>query len=187
MSFETDTTVFGVDWGTVDEKYNWLAVDRDGAVYAYTHEPAGTTDVCWQYYDNPYKKISMLGVDWFSSDWKTMIAERPKQQTTKQDVNTQGVSKGHKHHKEMLQYAQDAAVHKEPWKLWEWRDSYYDWGNLTTNPIWRTDMEYRRKPQTVTITIPEDVAIDFTNLIIVSDAGNAVRVAIQEALNKRCD
>lgn len=174
----SENIVFGVDWNTVDKKYNWLAVDKDGAVYAYSVKPSGHSVSCWNYEDSvggcDYRgRYNLYPVE----SWTTMLAERPKQESPK----------GHKHHKEMLQYAQDAAVHKEPWKLWEWRDDYFDWTTLSANPVWALCAEYRRKPQTVTITIPEDVAIAFTSLILVSDAGKAVSVAIQEALNKRYD
>lgn len=173
----SENIVFGVDWNTVDKKYNWLAVDGSGAVYAYSVKPSGCISNCWDYNNfEGYKYQGRYALS-PSEDWTTMIAERPKQESPK----------GHKHHKEMLLYAQDAAVHKEPWKLWEWRDDYFDWTTLSGNPVWNVNGEYRRKPQTVTITIPEDVAIDFTKLVIVSDAGKAVSVAIQEALNKRCD
>ncbi len=174
----SENVVFGVDWNTVDKKYNWLAVDKDGSVYAYVDKPSGHGHCVWNYLDEGHLQPYVADYKIASGeDWTTMIAERPKQESPK----------GHKHHKEMLLYAQDAAIHKEPWKLWEWRDDYFDWTTLSANPVWALNGEYRRKPQTVTITIPEDVAIGFTNLILVSDAGKAVSVAIQEALNKRYD
>lgn len=125
----SENVVFGVDWNTVDKKYNWLAVDKDGSVYAYVDKPSGHGHWVWNYLDEGHVQPYVADYKIASGeDWTTMIAERPKQ-----------------------------------------------------------DGEYRRKPQTVTITIPEDVAIAFTSLVLVSDAGKAVSVAIQEALNKRYD
>ena len=173
----SENIVFGVDWNTVDAKYNWLAVDRDGSVYAYVDKPSGHGNHVWNYLDEGHHQLYVADYKIApSEDWTTMIAERPKQESPK----------GHKHHKEMLRYAQDAAVHKEPWKLWEF--SFHGvWRSLEAHPCWDVVSGYRRKPQTVTITIPEYVAIDFTSLVLVSDAGKAVSVAIQEALNKRYD
>ena len=175
----SENVVFGVDWNTVDKKYNWLAVDRNGAVYAYVDKPSGRRYSVWNYLDEGPHPLYVADYKIArSEDWTTMLAERPKQ----------GSPKGHKHHKEMLQYAQDAAVHKEPWELWEIRRAgSVNWSPLDDNPAWVSVFEYRRKPQTVTITIPEDVAIAFTSLVLVSDAGKAVSVAIQEALNNRYD
>lgn len=177
----SENIVFGVDWNTVDKKYNWLAVDRDGSVYTYVDKPSGWgVGGCWNYRNSvggyAYQGRYSLSP---SEDWTTMLAERPKQESPK----------GHKHHKEMLLYAQDAALHEEPWKLWEWSEKGENyWRDIMNgNPVWCEWLEYRRKPQTVTITIPEDVAIAFTSLVLVSDAGKAVSVAIQEALNNRYD
>lgn len=64
---------------------------------------------------------------------------------------------GHIHAKLMAIYAQDAAETDEPWRRWEfcYRD---EWTALTTHPIWRADVMYRRKPKTININgfeVPE--------------------------------
>lgn len=182
---------FGIEWDEVDSKYNWLAVDQDGLVYAYNNKPVYRSGEIWEYDGYQFDRVGFLVRECDDPTWTTMIAERPQtkeEQSVIAAVTTtmNEASKGHKHHKEMLLYAQDAAVHKEPWKLWEFSFNG-DWKSLESHPRWDVSTDYRRKPQTVTITLPEDVAIDFTNLVIVSDAGKAVSVAIQEALNGKYD
>lgn len=188
----SENIVFGVDWNRVGKKYNWLAVDACGSVYAYVNRPSGHNAVIWHYTDQP---ITADYVGHYEippgEDWTTLTTERPKEKEivvqTEASVRAE-TSKSHPHAASMLLYAQDAAVHKEPWKLWELKClSSKKWFTLDRHPSWSEYHEYRRTPQTVTITIPENVAIDFTSLILVSDAGKAVSVAIQEALNNRYD
>ena len=66
----------------------------------------------------------------------------------------------HKHAALMMQYAQDALETDKPWERWE----YYcpkqgdGWGSFTyTHPSWMEEVEYRRKPRTMTytVTMPE--------------------------------
>ncbi len=65
----------------------------------------------------------------------------------------------HKHAALMLQYAQDAAETDKPHERWEFRcPGDIAWKAFTsTNPIWLPDLEYRRRPRTMTytVTIPE--------------------------------
>lgn len=56
--------------------------------------------------------------------------------------------KGHPHAALMAEYAKDAAVNPEPWKLWQWQ---WDkptgiWNGCTTHPVWGDPYNYRRKP-----------------------------------------
>ena len=66
---------------------------------------------------------------------------------------------GHIHAELMAQYAEDARETDAPWKRWEFKDKYESlWRNLSTNPGWHKDDEYRRKPRTITINgreVPE--------------------------------
>lgn len=69
----------------------------------------------------------------------------------------------HKHHKEMMQYAQDAAETDKPHERWEVRHLSPNggatglWRQLLNDPTWYVGSEYRRKPRTLTytVTIPE--------------------------------
>ena len=66
----------------------------------------------------------------------------------------------HKHAALMMQYAQDAAETDKPWLRWEYNSPGHDdgWEPFTsTHPSWMENMEYRRKPRTMTytVTIPE--------------------------------
>lgn len=54
----------------------------------------------------------------------------------------------HPHYEAMAQYAKDAAVHPEPWKLWEYRhhnDVVGDWYDCSSHPMWLNKASYRHK------------------------------------------
>lgn len=55
---------------------------------------------------------------------------------------------GHIHAEAMLQYAQDAKAHAEPWKLWQFKSDTGFWLDCHCNPIWSDVTEYRHKPKT---------------------------------------
>ena len=60
----------------------------------------------------------------------------------------------HKHAALMLQYAQDAAETKIPWKRWEYKkDGRNDeWlPVLNAHPDWNVNFEYRRKSQVIKV------------------------------------
>ena len=64
----------------------------------------------------------------------------------------------HKHAALMLQYAQDAAETDRPWERWEVRIAADVQPNavferLSSHPEWHTSNEYRRKPQTIKVTV----------------------------------
>ena len=63
----------------------------------------------------------------------------------------------HKHAALMLQYAQDAMETDTPWVRWEVAASSNEWEALHGSPSWFKELEYRRKPRTLTytVTIPE--------------------------------
>lgn len=56
----------------------------------------------------------------------------------------------HIHAEVMAQYAEDAKVHDEPWKLWQYYVSG-TWENCENHPSWYSESLYRRKPRTVKI------------------------------------
>lgn len=55
---------------------------------------------------------------------------------------------GYVHAKLMLQFAEDAQTHAEPWKLWQFKVEDDAWRDCPRNPHWRVTTEYRRKPKT---------------------------------------
>jgi hypothetical protein len=67
----------------------------------------------------------------------------------------------HKHADLMMQYAQDAQTTENPWELWECRvptrsigkNTAPEWGDCISGPAWAVAYEYRRKPQTHTVTL----------------------------------
>ena len=65
----------------------------------------------------------------------------------------------HKHAELMAQYAQDAMDTDEPWLRWEfYSKTFGGWIDChVVAPSWYEQTEYRRKPQTRTITIPETI------------------------------
>lgn len=77
----------------------------------------------------------------------------------------------HKHADNMAAYAADAQITNKPWELWESRDARKDnypdtgysvyskkseWYTLKSDPCWNPWFEYRRKPQTHTVTLNTD-------------------------------
>lgn len=63
----------------------------------------------------------------------------------------------HKHAKEMMQYAEDAAECDEPWLLWQFNVGQ-GWIDCTRMSEFHKDHEYRRKPRTININgfeVPE--------------------------------
>lgn len=56
--------------------------------------------------------------------------------------------KGYVHAELMLQFAEDAQTHTEPWKLWQFKVEGDVWCDCPRNPHWRVTTEYRRKPKT---------------------------------------
>ena len=67
----------------------------------------------------------------------------------------------HIHAEKMMQYAQDAMEHDEPWKLWQYCSSNTEWRDFeSTSPSWNKDHTYRRKPKTININgfeVPEPI------------------------------
>ena len=55
---------------------------------------------------------------------------------------------GHIHAELMAQYAEDAKVHDEPWKLWQ-HGVNGTWVNCESHPSWSSNNQYRHKPRTV--------------------------------------
>ncbi len=69
----------------------------------------------------------------------------------------------HKHHVNMMLYAQDAAETGAPWERWEKKDEdHLVFVPLRSNPNWYDNTEYRRKPRTVRIgerDVPEPMRV----------------------------
>lgn len=68
----------------------------------------------------------------------------------------------HKHYREMMQYAEDAATHDRPWEFWEYKPPYSDaWVAFSSfSPSWSNEYKYRRKTKTININgfdVPEPV------------------------------
>ena len=94
------------------------------------------------------------GFNWHESSqghrfWRMVIIEKQFYRVPEPEPET---VKGHIHAELMKQYAEDAATHEEPWKLWECKngDVSEDWYLLDSNPIWSPLVEYRRKVETKT-------------------------------------
>lgn len=65
----------------------------------------------------------------------------------------------HPHAELMALYAQDAMETDAPWEMWQFF-GHGGWLNCNSTPIWCEDVEYRRKPRTITINgyeVPEPV------------------------------
>jgi hypothetical protein len=58
----------------------------------------------------------------------------------------------HKHANLMLQYAQDAMETDKPWERWE-VEAPNEWKGCEISPSWSEDHNYRRKPQTIKVTV----------------------------------
>lgn len=61
----------------------------------------------------------------------------------------------HKHYKLMQRYVEDAAETETPWKRWQFLGTDGEWHELGCDPGWRTNVQYRRKPDTVTYAAVE--------------------------------
>ena len=57
----------------------------------------------------------------------------------------------HIHAELMAQYAQDAMQSETPWEYWESKFNNSNWYTLSTNPSWKTEHIYRRKPKTIVV------------------------------------
>ncbi|KER01066.1 hypothetical protein [Photorhabdus temperata] len=60
-------------------------------------------------------------------------------------------NKRHVHAESMLEYAIDASKTDEPWLLWEISCYDSEWRTLARHPAWDIDVEYRRKPEMITV------------------------------------
>ena len=58
------------------------------------------------------------------------------------------VKQGHPHADLMALYAEDAKTTDKPWELWQIKNKYGIWVDLSVNPVWEQYLEYRRKPKT---------------------------------------
>jgi hypothetical protein len=59
----------------------------------------------------------------------------------------------HKHADLMAEYAEVAKRREDPWKEFECRAEGGLWMALPDEPVWIPDLQYRRKPKAITITV----------------------------------
>lgn len=55
-------------------------------------------------------------------------------------------------------YAKQMAEMDEPWRLWEWKYTEFNWTPCKGHPSWLEDSEYRQTPKTININgheVPE--------------------------------
>ena len=69
---------------------------------------------------------------------------------------------GHVHADLMALYAQDAMETDKPWERWEYRvDLHSKWIALTGNTVWYEDIQYRRKPKMISVTLMSGEVVRF--------------------------
>ena len=81
MSYTRPATIPSINWDHVDPKFNYLAVDRDGKGYLYSHKPA-VFGMSWS--DNNISGISsyvtvrgFLSYKEGTCHWKESLVNRP--------------------------------------------------------------------------------------------------------------
>lgn len=78
------------------------------------------------------------------------------------------MNKPHVHYKEMMQYAEDAAISETPWDNWEYACTGQadNWRPTTGAPSWSHHNIYRRKPKTIKVNgfdVPEPCKVALDN------------------------
>lgn len=94
---------------------------------------------------------------WYLDGDYDIVAYRVKRTLVDTFRDAAGIT-GHPHADLMAEYAKDAAVNPEPWKLWQSQYSANRWDPLGDHPRWDVGTEYRRKPA----EIPTEVVNGFT-------------------------
>lgn len=157
-------TTANINWDEVEEKFNYIAQDEDGSIWAYTEKPVAYFQA-WKPADNvtlayglSHRELASRQIEGDVENWATTLVERPEQEVVEAPKPL-----GHKHAQQMLEYAQDALNSEYPWKNWEYLDTSGIWNSLEAHPVW-TGVGYRRKIRTVTVEIPEELARDFVEL-----------------------
>jgi hypothetical protein len=98
----------------------------------------------------------------------------------------------HIHAEKMMQYAQDAMEHDEPWRLWEYFDDYEKERKYIINcsPSWSKDKKYRRKTKTININgfeVPEPLyqkPVD--DVVYLASLSSGVVMAGSNAVHQVC-
>lgn len=117
----------GIRWGTgIGDEYKNLNKD----IYTNTYLGAVSPFIMWTFTGVISSSAGILT----PTEFFAMIYEDEPQ--------------GHPHAELMMQYAEDAKTHAEPWKLWEVSGVKGHWDVLLTNPNWDIDLQYRRKIKT---------------------------------------
>lgn len=166
-----------IDWNKVDKEFKYASQDQDNSIWVWKEAPV-LKGARWM----PARSDMANPMDFYMfdrGDISDTLTERP--------CDAGEAKSGHKHAESMMLYAEDAAKSSEPWELWECKfDTQGTWCKLYDHPVWDITREYRRKPQTVAITVSRDVANNFVNACRVgydADFKKELINAIQEALS----
>lgn len=129
-----------INWSALPVEYLYVTQGCNGNVWASTTPPRRPSDASsqrWVLLPANSKGKSFL---WYKTktqrDWATAVYQRPSEERAL-------------HSDEMKMYAEDAAVCREPWLLWQSKPVEGSvWSDLGTHPAWAEEREYRRKPLT---------------------------------------
>ncbi len=140
---QSQYTTFDFDWAGIGDEYQWVAIDGNGSCYVYTHMPEWSyVDYQWLHPVAPANCHHLFITRLYHPGGPDYLMKRP--------TATQAC----KHAELMLQYAQDAMVNEEPWELWERTTLAGEWETCLDHPMWRSGVDYRRKPQFVQMEVP---------------------------------
>jgi len=64
-------------WDAIDDRFNWVAKDSDGRVYAYNRRPA-MGEIWWYPIDGISQQLGYARPWENHSDWRESLEERPK-------------------------------------------------------------------------------------------------------------
>jgi hypothetical protein len=111
-------------------------------VYAADNMVFNTPPAQWEYYveGKGWEDISLISGPRFLPD--TVYRKKDKSFTS---YPMPDETETHIHAEAMKKFAEDAAICKEPWELWECRRGSSPWGVCTSMPIWLEEVSYRRK------------------------------------------
>lgn len=171
-------TTADINWDEVDAKYQYIAQDKNGSIWAFTKTPTCML-FSWQSTSDgdEYTRLhppSPGGLNPWDYPWDESLLERPQALVTPPTVApVREAPVGHKHAQQMMEYAQDALVSEEPWLKWQYLDINGHWIKLVGHPTWRSD-NYRRIIRTVTVEIPEELARKFVGAYVTGQDWKAI-------------
>lgn len=74
---EGNTNKLDIDWGNVDPKYKWAAMDSGGTIYVYSEEPF--IDDVWDLWDSEGAYVSLIFTPSPPKEfWKETLTKRPE-------------------------------------------------------------------------------------------------------------